>query len=216
MSRPSGSPIDAEIIRLHRLGLNQKAVSAAVGITQSGVSRAYRRLGLQNFTHTPAYDLYQPLHEGGLSTAKIAKQFGAKKNSVLKCLRYHGTLRLAPGRAVELEVAAWTAKFARSCYRMPGDHPYDLLVDGERIDVKSARWSRNAYYFELVHKNTAKDYHQHVDEFYLVLTDTPRRQVYRLNAADVSVKRCLTIPKDPTKSKYPLQFLGHLESEVIA
>src|SRR5690606_37913454 len=117
------------------------AVSAVRHVNRTGndaITRSVRRTMPARYSTTPRVAEYIRLHLDGLSTAQIADRFKAKKNTVLKAIRHHGALRPALGRDVELDVAASTCRLAHSCYRMPGNHPYDLLVDGQRVDVKSA------------------------------------------------------------------------------
>lgn len=152
----------------------------------------------------------------GLSTGQIADKYGYKKNTVLRHLWKQGLLRQGVGRAIEREVAIWLYPLAGAVFLMKGDCPFDLLVDGQRVNVKSAvgSYTRNGRFrrhlFTLSHAQSNADYHAHVDQFYLVFRDMPYRPVYMLEAASLRVKSCLAIC-DPDESKYPLRLIGYLD-----
>lgn len=160
---------------------------------------------------------YIELHELELSTAQIAAQFGVKKNSVIAALRYNGALHRAPGRDIEDAVAIWTIGKARSCFKMRGDRPFDLLIDGVRVDVKSAGISimtpgrSPRYYFALTHKDRVHAKVDAVDAYYLVIKDKPGRPIYKLAANAVDVKSTMSLPQSITGGKYSVEFVGHLD-----
>lgn len=160
---------------------------------------------------SPIVKEYIDLHNSGYSTSEIAKILDKKKNTVIQSLRKYGILRRALGRDVEDEVAIWTCHFASSCFKMPGDCPFDLLVNGVRVNVKSSSLGKRGYSFAIRHKQSKSDYHKHVDEFYLVFLGSPGRPVYRLPSSYVNVSYGIGIPVDISQSKYPLQFLGFLD-----
>lgn len=157
-------------------------------------------------------------HLSGDSTGTIAKRWKMRKNSIIVLLRYHKTLRRSSGRDVEVEVAAWSSRFARSCQCQRGDAPFDVRVNQERVDVKSASWSEHggpegSYYFTIKHKDSNKDPKAHIDSYFLVFLTKPGRPIYRLPIEAVDVSRTLRIPAD-LKTRFPLQLLGHLDSPI--
>lgn len=158
-------------------------------------------------------DNYQHLHlKNHASTAEIAELTGTKKNTVISILRYRGVLRRAPGRDIEEEVAQWYERQGNCVLRQRGDAPYDLLINGKRVDVKSAHLSKDgSYSFAIRHdeRKSLKDLSAELDYFYLVFLSENGCPIYRLSSHDISVKRDLKI-HNIFNTKYPLQLLGYL------
>lgn len=141
------------------------------------------------------------LHEIGYSTRNIAEMFDMKKNSVIKTLQFHGKLRQAPGIAIEKEVAQ-----RLRAKRMPGDHYFDLLWQGKKIDVKSSKkYNDGSYRFMLDTKSSKKRKSNYlVDSYILVKTDT--REMYLLNSRDLAEFQTMLNISQTTK--YNLEPLG--------
>lgn len=163
-------------------------------------------------TPTPATQAILDAYNSGESARGIAKRMRRKKNSIVTLIRSHGLMRTPPSKLIEHEVAAWASRFASSCRLMPGDAPFDMLLDGSRIDVKSAHLNArfSGYYFAVGHKESLKDPAKHIDWYYLVFLDLSGRPVYRMPQHEIKVKRTIHIPVT-LKTKYTLELLGHLD-----
>ena len=163
-----------------------------------------------------AQEIY--LHtDNGASVYESAELLGRKPNSVIHNLRRHKVLRRALGRDIEEEVAQWFEKQGLTVARQRGDAPFDILAGSERIDVKSANLSQNGnyprYYFQLQdlsNRSTLKKFTLHLDSFLLVFLSEDNAPMYTLNPDDVLSKASISIPKNISNSKYPLQFIGYL------
>jgi len=167
----------------------------------------------------PLVNEYCRLHLEGMSVYKIAALFNKKPNSVLRALQYRGVLRPALGRDAEERAAQFFESQGRMVVRQKGDCTFDFLLDGKRVNVKSANLSsflvknkpRSNYYFSLKHKKTIfSDYHKEVDLFCFVFLSHERIPMYFLESSKVNVKGTLSIPKS-LNTKYPIVLIGHLE-----
>lgn len=155
--------------------------------------------------------------EGGLTTYAIARELGLLQNSVLCALRRLEIVEKHIGRRVEDAVARWLERRGDTVVQQRGDAPYDLLVGGERVDVKSANprsdegWIN--YSFQLQCKKTRlhlKNLHESVDWFYLVFLGKPRVPIYALRSKDVApYQQTLTIG-EKLKTKHRLIRVGNL------
>ena len=154
----------------------------------------------------------------GMSTAQIALLLGLKKNSVLQALRYRGVLRKALGVDIEEKVAQWYERRGMVVKRQRGDNPFDLMISGERYDVKSAhktvtdKYGNNAYKIQLQSRKTRKsdkDFSKHIDWFLFVFLDDDS-SMCKIRSTDINVKYTLSV-SDIKKTHLPLQFVGNLE-----
>lgn len=163
-------------------------------------------------------DIDQYLHlQQKASTAEIAELTGRKKNTVICGLRKRGVLRRSLGRDIEDRVAGWLRKQGKIVIQQRGDAPFDLLVDGWRIDVKSSHISTEKYprySFELQdlsNRKSFKNYSKSFDWFYLVLLDEKDIPIYRLKSDNTQNKQVFSIY--PFKmTKYPIELVRYLES----
>lgn len=159
-------------------------------------------------------DIAEDLHvRQGASTAQIAELLGRKKNTVLQGLRYRGKLRPSLGKDVEEQVAKWleSVGFDVECQR--GDAPYDLLVAGQRIDVKSAHKSKDRqYHFSLQTSNmpNVKDLQRSVDWFYLVFLDESGKPIFRIHSHNIDSVYGIGFT-NPFLTRRPLELIGLLE-----
>lgn len=160
---------------------------------------------------------YIELHESGLSTREIAEKLGVTKNGVISVLRYWGKCRRAPGVEWEDKVESAMTMFGHDVQRMPGDHPFDFVIDGQHVEVKSAashvqnKYGTTAYGFDINHKDSAVNNLPLVDYYLLVFTDKPLVPMYRLDAREVTAKSYLKIPSS-LNTKYNLVWVGNLEN----
>lgn len=170
----------------------------------------------------PKTKLEIELHsEGGISVKAIAKLLGEKVNTVLVNLRNHGVLRRSAGRDIEELVAQWLEKQGKIVVRQRGDAPFDLLVDGKRIDVKSSHAHINdksrpnylMYQFVIFHRQRkfAKDYQKELDLFYLVFLNEEGRPIYALAPKFIKRKHAITV-RYPNINK-SFTFIGNLDGE---
>lgn len=161
--------------------------------------------------------LVEDMYLQGLSTYKIAETLGLIPNTVRRYLWDRRLIRQSLSSRIEFAVANWLGKQMKVVEQQKGDAPFDILCDGERIDVKSSHKSTDGCHrFELSHtKDTGKrkKYTDYLDSFYLVFLDLEGLPVYRLDAKAVVVGNLKV--KNPEKSKYPLEYLGDLRNEVI-
>ncbi len=151
------------------------------------------------------------MHEKkGLSCSGIAEKLGKKRNTVLQLLRYHKRLRKNMGFEIEKQVFEWLKRKSHNVESQPGDSYWDITADGVKLDVKSARVSKNGrYYFAINHKQTKN--HIKPDYFLFVFKDVKNKPMYLLSSDQVDVKSNLNVPKDPFDSrKYKFEFLGYL------
>lgn len=151
-----------------------------------------------------------------LSTYQIAKILGAKPDTIKHNLMNSGGLRKAPGVDIEEKVLIWLKKKGYTVLAQKGDAPYDLLVDGIKVDVKSAHVCKDRdyfkYQFDIIHKqNKNKDIISKIDELYLVFLDEINKPIYKLATKYIShLKRSLRINRSLI-SKYPIKLIGYLE-----
>lgn len=150
------------------------------------------------------------LYNQGLSTYQIAQLMNTKQNNIYKNLRYYGVIREALGLSEERQVINYLRSIGYEIEeQIRGDAPYDALIQGYRVDIKSANLAtNNRYYFEISHRNSNKDYKTEVDWFTLLFKDTG--EIYNLNIKDINVKTTLSIPMKISTSKYPLKYVGSL------
>jgi len=155
------------------------------------------------------------------SVYEIGELLERKPNSVLVNLRNHGVLRKAMGRDIEEEVAQWFEKQGLEVKRQRGDAPFDLSINNERIDVKSAHLGDNngypIYRFQLQDlgkRVTVKRFSRELDSFIFVLLDEDNSPMYKLSSSDITNKVSISFPKNIFHSKYSLHFIGYLRSEV--
>lgn len=151
------------------------------------------------------------LHLLGYSTRRIAELFGMKKNTVLSVLKYHRVLRKNLGYDIERAVERWMKHAGHNVERMPGDAPYDLLIDGVKTDVKSAVRSRGSFKFELQHKETIKrKTSRDVDALILVFKEKSY-SMYGVVFKEVQHLDSMCMV-DPENTKYNLFYLGDLKN----
>lgn len=160
------------------------------------------------------------LYERGFSCNEIAQVLGERKNTVVKNLRYRGVMREQPGAVTESLVARFLISEGHKVIKMPGDAPFDLLVNGERVDVKSACKAGGKYTFSLqTHPNkssvgrwgrTDKDFVRVLDWFYFVFLDEPSCPIYALPSSAVEAKYSIGVSRPPHHKKYKFGLVGYL------
>lgn len=157
------------------------------------------------------------MYQRGWSCPRLAKRFGYTKNKMITLMRYEGIIRNAPGRVEENMVLDYLRKQGRKVMQKRGDWYYDALVDGRKIDVKSARISTSfhdghtypRYYFEVKHRESVRSNQTLIDYYYLLFKES--MLLCALPANQVHVQKTVSFPEDPFKStKYFLQFIGYL------
>lgn len=152
----------------------------------------------------------------GMSTYNLAKTIRLPVSSIRRYLYDKGLIRRAPGRDIEDQVVAWAKKKGHRVFQLAGDEPYDALVDGVRVQIKSANPStedkphKKSYRFEINHdlaRNNNKP-SDRFDELWLVLL--PSRQIVSLPARDIDrLKSILSLPQS-LKTKYNYTMIGKL------
>jgi len=169
---------------------------------------------LSTTKHAVAARRYQieMLYSQGLSTYQVADKLGIKADTVKHNLWQSGKIRKALGTDIEVEVAAWLSNSCKALLRLPGDHPYDLLVDGQRIDVKSSKINASGgYSFEITHKNAKpKIIYNHMDWLYLVFITKTAKLIYKADPRIFTGRRVVYFKADISQSIYPLQYLGSM------
>lgn len=147
-----------------------------------------------------------------LSTAQIGAMLNIKKNTVLKSLRRANVLKRSLGLDVEDQVIQFLRQKGLTVLKQKGDCTFDILLDGKRVDIKSAhKHKKYGYYFEIKHKlSLFTDYRKDIDYFLLVFLDEPHAPIYRLESSQINVKRNLHI-QNLKSTKYPIDLVGYLE-----
>lgn len=166
--------------------------------------------------------LIEKMYQKNMSTYFIAKELGIKPNSVRAYLHRKGIKKDSLGRMAEKIVQLWLEKNGNHVISQRGDHPFDLLVNGERVDVKASNLSKeNTFCFQTQDveskrnnfiRKTLKNYAKSFDWFYLVFIFNNSVKLFRLRAEAVSVKRTLKICCH-LKTKYPIEYLGDLDKK---
>ena len=152
----------------------------------------------------------------GFSINKIARFLKVERTTILWHLKRRGLANKHPGRIIEEEVANWLKQRKKTVVAQRGDWPFDLLVDGEKIDVKSTsqqadRWGYRFQLQCLKERKQPKDLYLSVDKYYLVFLDLPDRPIYSLESHLVEqYQQMLMLPLGLNSKKYPLQFIGYL------
>lgn len=160
---------------------------------------------------TPQTKQIIDLHQGGMSIYQIARKYGKKPNSVLQNLRYYKILKPALGRNIEEEVAKWYENQGIAVVRQKGDAPFDLWVNRETIDVKSASRGSDGFSFQLQslkERQLPKEFIKYIDWFYLVFVEG-NHPIYKVRPSDLMCTQTLKI-KEIGLSKYPLIYVGDL------
>lgn len=161
---------------------------------------------------------YINMYKSGHSSYEIARKFNVSRSNVCSLLKRHGIQRRHLGDDVELEVMNFLIDKGKRVEHLEGNSPYDLLVNGKKIDVKSAslsydKWNKkNSYVFQLQdrwNRTESKDLQNKVDYFYLVFLSIENRPIYILDSKDVEAKQTLRI-YEHLKTKYPIKLLGYL------
>jgi len=158
------------------------------------------------------------LYMNGESSYSIARLLNIDASYVRSIIKKAGIAR-NPGRDIEKLVRNKLLKEGHQVEQMKGDYPFDLLVDGKRIDVKSASLTINnkkancfGYKFQIQdgsHRKTMKDFKKLIDEFYLVFLDLPDQPIYSIDSQVINANYTISIP--PTfATKYPIKFMGYL------
>lgn len=166
------------------------------------------------------------LYKRGLSTYRIASILHRKQNSIYQLIRNHNCLRKQLPIIIENLVVRWLENNGKRPLHQKGDSRYDIILNNIRIDIKMSSLIKyktktgefESYYFELKHDNIGSkdyDYHDNIDIFYLVLYDklSNKLPIYEIESKYIQVKKTLAIPKS-LKTKYPINLIGFLESEV--
>ena len=161
------------------------------------------------------------MYGSGLSIHKLSRVFAIHRRTVMFHLRQNGfVLPERLGKDVERAVARRLSESGAVVTTQPENAPYDLLVDGLRVDVKSASRSRHRggtrYIFQLqdvTERKKVKAFDESVDYFYLAFLDAPNRPVYALSTHQELPQSSLSVT-DIERCKYPLEFVCNLEIEV--
>ena len=163
------------------------------------------------------------LYNQGFSMSEVAKLTNDTKNRVKAKFFYYNSKNLLItnkplGKDTEEKVAQWFEDKDWYVERQKGDAPFDLLINKQRFDVKSAHKTFSdrhspCYKFQLQDKTERKldkNFEASLDWFLFVFLDEDGWPMYRLRPTDINIKYTLSIT-DIKNSKYPLQFLGYLE-----
>lgn len=159
---------------------------------------------------------YKKLYSSGMSTYEIAKHLKKSPAAVRAVLRRWGFIKPSLGTIVENKVEKWLIGNGKKVIRQKGDAPFDMLVNGKRIDVKSANLciqknQKPCYKFQLHDgaNSGEKDLSSYIDFFYLVFLGKSGTPIYSLDIEQVTANYTLSIP-DSNKTKYELKFMGFL------
>ena len=169
-----------------------------------------------DFQPTKGYvDYYCELYKQGKSSNEIAKMFGLTQGGVGATLRRRKIMREALGRDIERATIILLKKMGHNVIHQKGDCVYDALVDGHKINIKSAHPTINEgkerYVFDIHHKdskytNFKKDYEQ----IYLVFLNGKDNPIYSIETKDIEAKRTLTIT-NYNRCKYKLSFITNYQ-----
>ena len=143
-----------------------------------------------------------------LSTRQIAKKMGYKNyNSVIRLLKYHKVLKKSLGYDEEIKVFNWLKKQGLKVQRQRGDAYFDLLLNKEKIDVKSSNLNKDKRYsFQIRNDYSLNKNLNLIDWFYLLFD---REILYKVKPSELIARRNLHI-SNPDKSKYNLIYVGNL------
>lgn len=153
------------------------------------------------------------MHLNGKSTREIADELKMKKNTVIKILKYHKLLKQASGVEFEELVARFFENNGSVVERQRGDMYFDLLIDGKKVDVKSAILNKkeNRSHFEIKHRKSKGFNARKIDYYILVFKSLKNMPAYKLYANEVFHKSIsLGNPKE-SNSKYNLYYIGLLK-----
>lgn len=162
---------------------------------------------------------YIKMYKAGFSTYQIAEKFGVTRSNVCLVLKYWEIKLRHLGDDIEVKVKDWLQTKGYKVVHQKGDRPFDLFVDEEKVDVKSAhksydKWhNRFGYVFQLqdrFNRIKSKNLQKKVDNYYLVFLDEDKEPVYKLPSKEITATQTLRISA-PFKTKYQLQFIGNLE-----
>lgn len=159
------------------------------------------------------------LYDQGLGSNRVAKIMGVHPTTVTLNVKKYGTIRKGFGMVYEEKVAKYMQNAGKTVIRTRSIDPFDMLIDGEKVDVKSAKCcprtkqSGGGYGFHMNYskgRTSEKNIQESCDYYILVFTDRPGVPMYRLNAKDVKVEKLLRITWS-LYTKYNLQFIGNLD-----
>ena len=147
-------------------------------------------------------------HKNNVSILQIARELGVCPSSVRYHLKRDGfSPNKILGKDQEKMVTTLEEINGKKVTIMPIHHPFDLLIDGVRVDVKSARPSKvklqKRYLFQLqdlTQRKVVKKLKDLIDTYYLVFKDTG--EVWSLGAEFVNCKSSLSIGIPMERSKY--------------
>lgn len=164
-------------------------------------------------------DQYIKMYQQGFSTYQIAKKFNRTPANIALVLKYWGVPRRHLGDDIEIKVMNWLEDRGHEVIRQGGKSPYDLLVNNQKIDIKSAhetydKWNKKySYSFQLQsmpNRTYLKNFKKEIDSFYLVFLNEDKVPMYKLLSKDVEATQTLRIFSHLIK-KYPLKLVGYLE-----
>lgn len=188
------------------------------GYSMRGVRYALRAMGLRAKPGYPSHNRSQEwlrlYVDERLSARQIAKRYGVTPGHVLGVLHYHRVLRPSPGKDIERDVLEWVVGRYPSAMKQKGDRPFDLLIAGERIDVKSAKESMVGgkyprFVFAIHHKLSGRTTSE-ADWYWFVLKDRPGRPIYRCLTTDIICKLNVGISFETFHADPRFSFVGFL------
>lgn len=156
------------------------------------------------------------------SSRDIAEILQIDDSTVRKLTKLKGVSRRSIGLQVEDFVYLYFKKIGTDIDRKPSNYLYDFDIAGKRYDVKCATLNHDrplqnvAYHFQIqdsVHQSNPKDFRNEIDYFLLVFLSEFRTPMYRVSTKVIKPNYHLRI-KHPTRSKYPLEFIGNLDLTV--
>lgn len=158
-------------------------------------------------------------YESGKSCREIAKNLDCTRWAIEWVIRKKSKMRNHLG--FEIEDLVFN-KLTKSGYSVTQSEyrtsPYDLMVNGKRIDVKCAHKTfdkysnRERYCFQLqdiTNRKSEKKLNEEIDEFYFVFLDEKNIPVYSLPSHSLKARKNLTI-NNFESTKYGFIFLTNL------
>lgn len=151
----------------------------------------------------------------GLSSYKVAEILKVTPESIRQTLKKRGVGRRRLGKDIEDIIEKWCIKSGFEITRQKENSGFDFLINGKRVDVKSAQKTREnkryRYYFQLKDlSNSSHNYKDWVDTIWLVFLNEPGMPIYSLDLTYINVRHGISIAS-PNKSKYPIDLIGYLE-----
>jgi hypothetical protein len=156
------------------------------------------------------------LYKTGMNCHEIAPLFNRKKEWIQEIIRNKGLMRDSEGIKIEKMVIKKLQDVGHEATRMPGNCEYDAVVDGNKVEIKSAhkklRDRSISYCFELNHRFRIEQipYKNRFDLVYMVFLDEDRIPVYSIPSENIHIKKRLFIT-NPKTSIHKTDFVMFLE-----